>query len=223
MYRIRNLLLGVKAKIMASPFMLFVMVKVSTSIAVYATETPVPTHTPTPYQKKDVDGVIDDISQNIGLGADMNGANAIIGDAARGVINTVMGILAWIAMVGIGIFTALDICYMIIPTLHATLEELAMNKGTTTKDGHPKPRFISQDAVNAYKEGIENGKNILILYLKKRVVAYIAAAIVIYMLMSGRITIVIEAVLRLLSGGLDTIDNAVKGDGATTITPSVME
>lgn len=128
-------------------------------------------------------------------------------DAAQGtlepiieIVNTVIGILATAILILIGLFTAIDILYLEVPTFHNSMDQKAMEKGQTNKSGGVKAKIVSEDASQAYQEATETGKNVLIVYLKKRIVAYIAVAIVLYMLLSGNLSLIVEVVLKMLNG-----------------------
>lgn len=116
------------------------------------------------------------------------------------IVNTVIGILATAILILIGLFTAIDILYLEVPTFHNSMDQKAMEKGQTNKSGGVKAKIVSEDASQAYQEATETGKNVLIVYLKKRIVAYIAVAIVLYMLLSGNLSLIVEVVLKMLNG-----------------------
>ena len=83
------------------------------------------------------------------------------------------------------------------------LEGKAMESGSTAKDGGAKLAIVSNDAYNAYKEATDGNKNVMLTYLKKRIVAYIAVAVVLYMLLSGNLSLIVEIVLKALNGVFD--------------------
>lgn len=148
---------------------------------------------------------IDEISDSVGLGADLEGGGEWLSDEAKELIQKIMGFVTILALSAVGIFTAVDVMFLVVPPLHTALEEKAAAQGTTDKAGNPKPRIVSTDASMAWHDAAETGKNVLIIYLKKRLVAYIAIAIVAYMLLSGNLTMIISLVLKLIKGALDSI------------------
>lgn len=115
-------------------------------------------------------------------------------------VNTAIGILATAILILVGLFTAVDILYLEVPAFHNSLDQKAMEKGQTNKSGGVKAKIVSEDASQAYQEAQENGKNPMIVYLKKRIVAYVAVAIVLYMLLSGNLSLIVEVVLKMLNG-----------------------
>ena len=116
------------------------------------------------------------------------------------IVNTIIGVLATAILILIGLFTAIDILYLEVPAFHNSMDQKGMEKGQTNKSGGVKHKLISEDASQAYQEATESGKNVLIVYLKKRIVAYIAVAIVLYMLLSGNLSLIVEVVLKMLNG-----------------------
>ena len=74
-----------------------------------------------------------------------------------------------------------------------------------TKSGEIKCKLVSDDAVDAYKVYEESQKNPIVTYMKKRFITYIAAALAIYLLLSGNMGQIISVVLNLLSGLIETL------------------
>lgn len=142
---------------------------------------------------------IADIKSQMNVHADINSAAGALAPIIE-MVNSIIGILATIILIGIGFFTAVDVLYLEVPALHTSMDDKAMSKGQTGKSGGVKPKIVSEDASQAYKEAQETGKNVLLIYLKKRIVAYIAVAIVLYMLLSGNLSLIVEVVLKMLNG-----------------------
>lgn len=161
----------------------------------------------TPKSKSDqVADKIGEINDKVNIKADLEGGSAWLSEETIALISQIIGFLTVIVLMAVGLFTAVDIMFLTIPPLHAALEEKAAAKGTTDKNGNAKPRIVSTDASLAWQEAAETGKNVLIIYLKKRLIAYIAIAIVVYMLLSGNLTAIITLVLKLISGALDSVE-----------------
>lgn len=168
-------------------------------------------------QHVDTQESINKINEAVNLSADLNKANGLLSDSLKSLIVTVISALTWLILSAVGLFTAVDVFYLVVPALHTALEEGAEAKGRTDKNGNPKPRFVSTDATRAYSEANETGKNVITIYLKKRIIAYIAVAIVVYMLLSGNLSAIIKLVLNLISGGLKTVDEL--SNGVTAVGP----
>jgi len=148
---------------------------------------------------------IDDITGSLALSANMETGQKLITPKMQELIATFIGGLTIAILTLIGLFTAVDIFYLVVPPLHTALEEGAAAKGQTDKNGNPKPRIVSKDACDAYNEGTENQKNVIITYLKKRIVAYIAVAVVVFLLLTGQMSKIITTVLSLISGVLESV------------------
>ncbi len=143
---------------------------------------------------------IDQITGALGMEADITSGEELISEELRGLIATIIGGITIVILTAVGLFTALDIFYLVIPTLHTYLDDNAGANGRTDKNGNVKPRFVSNDACQAYREGSENQKNVIMVYLKKRIIAYIAVAVVVFLLLTGQLTAIIKFVLKLISG-----------------------
>lgn len=145
---------------------------------------------------------IADITEQLKPHADINQGARTLKPIMK-IVNLIIGILASAFCILIGLFTAIDILYLVVPALHNSLDEKAMAKGQTGKDGGVKPRLVSEDACQAYNEVMNEangGKNLLLVYLKKRIGAYIAVGIVLYMLLSGNLSLLVNIVLKALNG-----------------------
>ena len=152
---------------------------------------------------------IEDIKDGLNVKADISAAAGTLAPIIE-IVNTVIGILATAILILVGLFTAIDILYLEVPALHESMDGKAMEKGQSNKSGGVKPKIVSEDASNAYKEATEQGKNVLITYLKKRVVAYVAVAIVLYMLLSGNLSLIVEVVLKMLNGVFGWVEDYSK-------------
>lgn len=149
----------------------------------------------------DIRGVIDDITDRMQPKADLDSAEKTLEPLMK-IINTIIGMLSVVILIAVGFFTAVDVLYLEVPALHNSMDESAMAKGQTGKTGGVKPTLVSEDASQAYQEATngENPKNPIIIYLKKRIVAYIAVAIVLFMLLSGNFGLIVQIVLKALGG-----------------------
>lgn len=142
---------------------------------------------------------IDNIKDLVNVSPDLGSAQKTL-DPLIEIVNTIIGILATAILILVGLFTAIDVLYLEVPAFHNSMDQKGMEKGQTNKSGGVKHKLISEDASQAYQEATESGKNVLIVYLKKRIVAYIAVAIVLYMLLSGNLSLIVEVVLKMLNG-----------------------
>lgn len=152
------------------------------------------------------DQAIDDIFNGLNVKADLASATMTLGPLTD-IVNAFIGVIATFILLLIGLLTAIDVLYLEVPTLHSSMDTKAMEKGETSKKtGSVKPKVVSEDASRAYEEAAQNGKNPLLVYLKKRIVAYIAVAIVLYMLLSGNLALIVKVVLKALNGVFNWVE-----------------
>ena len=73
------------------------------------------------------------------------------------------------------------------------------------KDGNTKLTFITDDAQYAVTaaDTVQSGKSPFVIYLKKRALAFVLLAIVIFILLTGNIGIFATLALKLVQGLLD--------------------
>lgn len=154
----------------------------------------------------DLDGALD----NIGVKADVKTASESLTGFGQ-FISTVIGGIAILITLGMALSSAIDICYIAFPPLRNFCgDQLAMGESNAMvkkdKDGNLSLRWITDDAVAAVKTStIENGKNPFATYFKKRVWSYIILVILLYMLMSGNITILTNLALKAVEGILKVL------------------
>ena len=84
----------------------------------------------------------------------------------------------------IGIVTTLDILYLTNPLAHDKFDEVVDRR---RRDDSKKIKFsfISKQAIDAWAEAAETGKNVMVIYLRKRMIFYILAAIIFFLLIYG--------------------------------------
>lgn len=126
-------------------------------------------------------------------------------EGAMGVIETVLGVLIWLIMIGVTIWTIADILFLSYPVFNEYIENQS-----NAKDGGGKiiSRLVTREAKEAYKEANSgNGGNVWLLYLKKRIVAVVLIAVCLYFVTIGDIGFVIRIVTKLVSGVIKGISN----------------
>lgn len=158
--------------------------------------------------KDAVKGKVNDIMQQAKIEADTAGASKLM-SGFQGVISLLVGILAYIIVIGLPLFSALDIAYITIPVLREKADDAKDSHsggGNMMVKSNGKLRWISDEAVYACKAAsMEEGKGALGIYFGKRVVTYIVCAIVLYLLISGNIQIVTQIAVNLVAGIMDVI------------------
>lgn len=147
---------------------------------------------------------------NLEITADTESAGVMLSGTAP-LINLVLGIVATFIMFGMAISSSLDICYIAFPLLRNKAEDMKMegNKYGTKKgaNGETKLRWFTDDAQYAVSSTITegNGKSPWAVYFKKRVAAYIFLTIIMFILLTGNITLITDIALKIVSGILNVL------------------
>lgn len=140
---------------------------------------------------------------------------AVALDGFTPLLSTLTGILATLAILGTTLFTACDICYLSFPLMHEKMDEAGNNGGgmsTQSKaTGGSKFRFVTDDAVVAYQQTSQDGRSPWGAYLKRRGLTFICVALIVFLLLSGQITVLITFTLRMVSGIIEQIGNIATG------------
>lgn len=101
------------------------------------------------------------------------------------ILGYILGLMVFFITTGMCIITALDICYITIPSFRIAVKNKLWD-GTTSV----KFRFISKDAVNAVERGDMEGNQPIKLYVMSRLKSYIFCAIILYIIIAGSNTII---------------------------------
>lgn len=121
-------------------------------------------------------------------------------------VGVIVGILAYAVVIGMALFTGVDICYITMPVFRTWADDKGASGGaatsSTNKDtGESKFRFVTDEAMFAVTQAtVENGKNALGIYFKKRCIGWILTAIVLYVLLTGQIVLLTDVILQFISG-----------------------
>ena len=143
-------------------------------------------------------------------------SKAAVSQASQGLssvmplVNQFTGMIVVLMLLGMAIFTSLDVAYLVFPVAKQQMDAAGSSgrasvSKTNKATGEAKFRWISDDAIGAYQQATEIGKNPLFTYLKMRLISYIAVAIVIYILMSGNLAVIINFVLQMLESVFDML------------------
>ena len=155
---------------------------------------------------------VDDVStitDGLNIGADTAGATALLSGFAP-IISLVVGVIVVLVTMGMTLFTAFDIAYIAFPVFRNKCEEQKMN-GTgynVKKDssGNVSLRFVTDDAQYAVSEGtIENGKSPWGIYFRKRIMSYVLLSIVLFILLTGNISLITNIALNIVSGIMNVL------------------
>lgn len=152
---------------------------------------------------------VDQIMSDANVNPDTGSAYAILAPAMP-IINTLLGALLIILITFITVFTVLDFVYIGLPAFRIFCSESANNGGVMSgrdKNGGVKIRWVSHEAQTAVEEAekSEGYKSPWGKYLLRRLWAYIALAICIYILLTGNISIITNIALQLVGGLMDVI------------------
>ena len=147
---------------------------------------------------------VGDIQDNLGVNANTDDAMTLLAGFVP-LINIGLGVVVVLITLGLAVFTAFDVCYIVFPVFRGNCEKAkASGEGFMAKrdnaTGGTKLRFVSDEAQFVVENcSVSQGKNPLTAYLGKRVGSYIAVTIVLTILLSGNITIITNIALKIVS------------------------
>lgn len=152
-----------------------------------------------------------ELTNNINVNADTSGATQALSGLVP-YINIFLGIIVTLITIGLAVFTAFDVCYIVFPVFRNKCEKQKMSgQGamvTQSANGGTKLRWVSEEAQYAANHAsLEQGSNPLMNYLKNRVVAYVFVAIILFILLTGNISIITNLALKAVSGIMDVLDS----------------
>lgn len=141
---------------------------------------------------------------DLGLKADVGTATGML-SGFMGVLRTLLGIIVVLISVGMTVFSAFDLCYIAFPVFRNTCEDHKQNGGMMAKqgkNGESKLRFVSDDAQYAVvaADTTQSGKNPFVIYFGKRLLSYLVLAILLFILLTGKVTVFTDIAIRLVSG-----------------------
>lgn len=118
-------------------------------------------------------------------------------------LNVVLGLMVVVISIGMTVFSALDIIYLAFPAFKSMVDNSIEQggKGTrTTKDGTVTSRWVTQDAILAAKDAEQTQGSPWGPYFKRRVLAYVFLAIILFILLTGNIFSITTLVTNALQG-----------------------
>ncbi len=167
------------------------------------------------YDKESLKSKVNSIGENFDVEADTEGAGVML-VGIQPLVSLVVGLLAYAVVIGMSLFTALDIVYITMPVFRNKVEEMKQSGNgimvkSDRKTGEAKLRWVTDEAQHAVMMcGIDTGKNPLGMYFKKRIFAYVLVAIVIYILLTGNIQLIVNIAINFVSGVLDALSSLGK-------------
>lgn len=150
------------------------------------------------------------ITDGINIKADTTGATTALSGFVP-VINMLLGVITVLITIGLAVFTAFDVCYIVFPVFRNKCEDAKVQgQGMMvqkTANGGTKLRWVSDEAqFSVNHASLEQGSNPLTTYLKHRVLAYIIVSIILFVLLTGNISIITNIALKLVSGLMDVLN-----------------
>lgn len=118
-------------------------------------------------------------------------------------INVLLGLMVVVISIGMTVFSALDIIYLAFPAFKSAVDNSIEQggKGTkTNKDGTVSSRWVTQDAILAAKDAEQTQGSPWGPYFKRRVLAYVFLAIILFILLTGNIFSITTLVTNALQG-----------------------
>lgn len=170
-----------------------------------------PTQDVTVYVHKDADTkALGRISANAtqgllgqaGVNPDTGTAMGLLSGIMPG-LNVVLGLMVVAISIGMTVFSALDIIYLAFPAFRLMVDNSIEQggKGTrTTKDGTVTSRWVTQDAILAAQDAENTNGSPWGPYFKRRVLAYVFLAIILFILLTGNIFSITTLVTNALQG-----------------------
>ena len=150
------------------------------------------------------------LTDNLGIDPDLDRATAMLSGFIP-FIEMVIGVMITLITLGMTVFSAFDIAYIAFPVFRNKCEDAKASgtSGMMTKqksNGESSLRWVTDDAQYAVTQGtVENGKNPWGIYFKKRVISYIMLAIILFILMTGNISLITNIALKVVAGIMDVL------------------
>lgn len=118
-------------------------------------------------------------------------------------VNTLLGLIVVVISIGMTVFSALDIIYLAFPAFRGKVDTQIENGGKGTKsnkDGSKSSWWVTDDAVQAMKDAEQNQAAPWGGYFKRRILAYVFLAIILFILLTGNIFAITTLVTNALQG-----------------------
>lgn len=161
-----------------------------------------------------VKGVQTDVEaiSSAGPRADLRGAQDTL-SGFQEILGVLLGILAYLIMMMLTVFTTIDIAYITIPPFRTLCDDTGAKSGgtgamgsTNKSTGEAKFRWVTDEAMYAVQTAtVESGKSAVVTYLGKRIVAIILVGVAVYLLLTGNIGLIMNLSLKMVSGIIDQI------------------
>ena len=139
---------------------------------------------------------VNDALTGLEIGADTKTASEMLSGVTP-IISTFLGLAVILITLFMTIFSAIDIVYIVFPATRGFLE----NANSKTKI-----QIVTDDAMVAVKQSsIENGKTPMGAYFGRRVISYIILSVMLFIILTGNISLITNLALRVVSGLLEIL------------------
>lgn len=144
----------------------------------------------------------------INVQADTDRAQELLG-GVHPIIELFCGVIVYAIVLGLPVFTSLDILYITYPVFRNTIQESASKGGMmakTRKDGSTGIRWVSDEAQFAVENAnLGEGRTALGIYSKKRFMVYIICTVMLFVFLTGNIQIFTNLAVQIVSGIISVI------------------
>ena len=152
---------------------------------------------------------VNDLTTNLSITANTGAASTML-SGFKPILELALGIIVVIITFGMTLFSSFDVCYIAFPVFRNKAEEAKESgNGMMAKksaNGEVSLRWITDDAQYAVTQGtIDSGKSPWSLYFKKRIASYIFLGIILFILLTGNISIITSLAVNVVSGIINII------------------
>lgn len=152
-----------------------------------------------------------------GIVADTEGAGKLM-SGLMPAVGLVLGVIVWIVTVGIVVYTAFEIMYVVFPFMHN-----AISGEGGEKKGKGLDKMVSGDARRAVEVGDRGEANPLVYYLKSRIIVYVVLGTMIVILVTGGATKLMTLGEKAGAGVTQAIDGIEDNTGNLLVNPETPE
>lgn len=141
------------------------------------------------------------------------------------ILSILVGVVAVLVTMFMTVYTSFDIAYIAFPVFRNKCEEAKVSGNgplaSKKSNGEAKLRFVSDDAQYVVKEcaTANDGRSPWGMYLKMRMVSFVLVAIVMFILLTGRITLITNIALKAVDGIMGVLNSLGAQEVVTSAPP----
>lgn len=144
----------------------------------------------------DATGQVTQITEDLALNPDTGKAAEILSGVTP-IISTFLGLAVVLITLFMTVFSAIDIVYIVFPATRAFLDNA---------DSKTKIQIVTDDAKVALNSAsIESGKSPMSTYFGRRVVSYVILSVMLFIILTGNISLITNLALKVVSGLLNVL------------------